>query len=104
MKYYARLTPQSEGGYLVEFPELRGCCTEGDSLAEALSNASEALDGWLEAHFSRTQSAPQPKVRRGKNFHPVKVDAQIALAIVLARGRKDSTELRSHRVRDARRG
>lgn len=87
MKYYAKLTPQPEGGYLVEFPELRGCLTEGDSRAKALHNASEALDGWLEAHFNRTQSVPLPKVKRGKNFYPIKVDPQIALAIVLRRTR-----------------
>lgn len=55
MKYYAKLTPQPEGGYLVEFPELRGCLTDGDSRAKALHNASEALDGWLR----HTSTAPK---------------------------------------------
>ena len=89
MKYYAKLTPQPEGGYLVEFPELRGCLTEGDNLKAALANAAEALNGWLEVHFGRNQSVPAPKMRRGKNYHPIRVDPNIALAIVLRRMRAE---------------
>jgi predicted RNase H-like HicB family nuclease len=32
------------------FPELPGCASAGDSEAEAVSNAKEALDLWFEPH------------------------------------------------------
>lgn len=40
--------PQSEGGYYVYAPDLPGLYTQGDSLDEALSNASEALELYME--------------------------------------------------------
>ena len=38
------LDPQPEGGYTVTSPLLRGLVTEGDTIAEALSNAQEAFE------------------------------------------------------------
>ena len=81
MKYYAKLTKQSEGAYMVEFPDLSGCLTEDDTLHDALLNASEALDAWLEVYFQRQQRVPLAKVRRGKNYYPIRVDPKIALAV-----------------------
>ena len=48
--YYARITKQRGGGYLVEFPDLSGCLTEGKDLKTALANAREALSGWDDRH------------------------------------------------------
>jgi len=46
--YPAIFTPfENEGGYTVEFPDLPGCVTEGDSLVEALEMAADAACGWL---------------------------------------------------------
>ena len=36
-----------EGGYWVRVPGLPGCVTEGDTLEEAISNAKEAVEGYL---------------------------------------------------------
>ena len=88
MKYYAKLTKQSEGGYLVEFPDLSGCLTEGDTRNEALLNASEALDAWLEVYFQRQQRVPLAKIRRGRNYYPICVDPKIALAVALREVRR----------------
>jgi DNA-binding transcriptional MerR regulator len=46
--YKAVLTPDLEaGGYTVEIPELPGCRTEGDDLAEAKRMAKDAIEAWL---------------------------------------------------------
>ncbi len=46
--YKAILTPDLEvGGYTVEVPDLPGCRTEGDDLAEAKRMAKEAIEAWL---------------------------------------------------------
>lgn len=46
--YQAVLTPDLEaGGYTVEVPELPGCRTEGDDLAEAKRMAKDAIELWL---------------------------------------------------------
>ena len=41
--YPAIFTKEEDGGYLVEFPDLPECYTDGDSLAEAFENAEDAL-------------------------------------------------------------
>ncbi len=46
--YQAVFTPDLEaGGYTVEVPELPGCITEGDNLAEAKRMTREAIELWL---------------------------------------------------------
>lgn len=86
MRYYAKITQQPEGGYLVVFPELTGCVTEGETLREAQANAKELLSGWLAVIC--TQAKPRdtisaPKVRRGKDFYPIEVGTLVAQAVVL---------------------
>jgi predicted RNase H-like HicB family nuclease len=47
--FTAVFVPAEEGGYVVEFPQLPGCVSEGDTFEEAMANAREALAGWLAA-------------------------------------------------------
>jgi antitoxin HicB len=47
--YTVILTPdQEEGGYTVRVPALPGCNTQGETLEEALANAREAIELYLE--------------------------------------------------------
>ncbi len=45
--YPACFYPCEEGGYTVTFPDLPGCITEGDTLADAIDMAIDAASGWL---------------------------------------------------------
>ncbi|MBQ8956682.1 MAG: type II toxin-antitoxin system HicB family antitoxin [Lachnospiraceae bacterium] len=47
-----------EGGYSVSFPDLPGCFTEGDDLAEAISMAQEAACGWIFGEIERGKEIP----------------------------------------------
>lgn len=88
MIYYAKITKQTDGNFLVEFPELKGCMTEGASKKNALEHAKEALDGWLAANCDRDLSIPEAKNRKGVNYHPVEVDVRVSFPIMLRRARK----------------
>lgn len=88
MIYYAKITKQTDGNFLVEFPELKGCFTEGSSKKEALEYAKEALDGWLAANCDRDLSIPDAKNRRGADYHPIEVDVRVSFPIMLRRARK----------------
>lgn len=48
LKYTVELKPQKEGGYTVTVPLLPGCISEGDTLAEALVNIQDAIEGYIE--------------------------------------------------------
>ncbi|MBQ7818619.1 MAG: type II toxin-antitoxin system HicB family antitoxin [Bacteroidales bacterium] len=45
--YQAVFYKCKEGGYTVEFPDLPGCTTQGDDIADALDMAEYAASGWL---------------------------------------------------------
>lgn len=44
------LTAEEGGGWLATFPDLPGCMSDGESPEEALQNAIEAENAWLEAN------------------------------------------------------
>lgn len=62
MKLKAIIHPAEEGGFWAEVPALRGCYSEGDSMAEVLANLREAAEGWLEEAAERTQAGDPARV------------------------------------------
>ena len=55
---YPAIFHKDEGhGYLVEFPDLPGCVTEGETLEEAFLMAGDALDCWFD---DPAQDHPKP--------------------------------------------
>lgn len=57
-----------EGGYTVIFPDLPGCITEGDTLADAIDMAIDAASGWLLDEIENDR--PIPKASDIKNIVP----------------------------------
>ena len=92
--YYARITRQRDGGYLVEFLDLPGCLTEGMTIRDALDHAREALSGWLFVAIGKGDELPPSRVRRGRGYHLIVPDLDVAipLAILSARKRRGLTQ------------
>lgn len=44
---YPAIIEKTDNQYWLEFPDLKGCQTWGDSLEEVLTNAEEALEGYV---------------------------------------------------------
>ena len=57
---YPAIIHPEDGRYWVEFPDLDGCFSDGDTLAEAVSNAEEALGAFLCSLIERQQPIPTP--------------------------------------------
>ena len=51
---------EKEGSYTVEFPDLKGCCTQGDSLSEAMQMAIDAASGWILSTIEDGEDIPTP--------------------------------------------
>ncbi|MDQ7095960.1 type II toxin-antitoxin system HicB family antitoxin [Desulfosporosinus sp. PR] len=66
--YPACFYPSEEGGFTVVFPDLPGCVTEGDTLAEAMEMAIDAASGWLLDEVEENKQLP--KVSDIKNIIP----------------------------------
>ena len=51
-------TDQS-GGYVVEFPDLPGCVTEGKNLEQAIEMGIDAASGWILGELEDGEQIPQ---------------------------------------------
>ena len=52
--------PAEEGGYLVTFPDLENCFTDGEAIEDSLENASDALNLILHDEVPEKIPAPTP--------------------------------------------
>lgn len=44
-----RLSEEDGGGWLITFPDLPGCMSDGESMEEAVRNGADAEQAWLKA-------------------------------------------------------
>ena len=49
--------------WIADVPDLPGCVTHGATRAEALANAAEAIEGWLETASETGIEIPPPRYR-----------------------------------------
>jgi len=61
MLYPAVFKPFSDGsgGYVVEFPDLPGCVTEGKDLEEAIEMGMDAACGWILGELEEGNTVPE---------------------------------------------
>ena len=89
LTYPARIRHMAEDkSYLVEFPDLPGCLTEGDTLEEAKENAKEALTGYLSSVFERNLKIPDPSAIKGKNIYGIEPEPEVTVPILLKKLRE----------------
>jgi antitoxin HicB len=68
MRYPVILTPDT-GGFVVTFPDIPEAMTQGDSYAEALEMAKDALESSLDFYFEDERKVPLPtKLKKGQEF------------------------------------
>ena len=59
---------EEKEGYTVVVPDLPGCVSEGDSLADAILMGTDAASGWLLDELE--DGNPLPKATDVRNVHP----------------------------------
>jgi predicted RNase H-like HicB family nuclease len=50
-----------DGAYIAEVPELPGCAADGASYQEAIANAEDVIDGWIETAREMGREIPSPR-------------------------------------------
>jgi predicted RNase H-like HicB family nuclease len=55
------LTPDEDGGFVVEYPVIPGCISQGDSRDEALAHIREAIELCLENQSAEGWLLPEPE-------------------------------------------
>lgn len=74
LQYPVTILADRDGGYVAMFPDLPGCITQGDTLAEVAEMAEDARRGWLETAYAQGQELPLPS-------YPVEHSGQFRLRL-----------------------
>jgi len=56
------LSADEGGGYLVEYPDIPGCMSDGETIQEAITNGREALRDCLEVFRELGRKLPKPSI------------------------------------------
>jgi antitoxin HicB len=94
VSYPAHITEQSDGSFLVQFIDLPDTFTEGQTMEEALFNASEVLSGMLCWHIDQGHDII-PATKGAKKAYDIAPDAKTQAALLLrqARGERSHADL-----------
>lgn len=91
--YPAKITSQ-DGGFFVQFVDLDDTFTEGETMEEALFNASEVLSVMLAFKLDNEQEIPSPGKRvKGAVYIAPDAKTQAALLLRHARGSRTFSDL-----------
>ena len=73
LEYLLNIIADPDGGYVVLFPDLPGCITQGDTLEEAVYMAEDARIGWIETEYERSNGdIPMPS-------YPVEYSSKLSI-------------------------
>jgi predicted RNase H-like HicB family nuclease len=57
------LSPAEGGGFLISFPDLPGCMSDGETIEEAIQNGRDAFLAWISARADMGKEIPKPVYR-----------------------------------------
>lgn len=96
MRYIAFIHKEEDSVFGVSFPDFPGCISAGDSLDEALLNASEALQGHVQMMEADGDHVPSPRsaddIMKDKSLVEEREGAIIS-AVPLVRDRGSTTRI-----------
>lgn len=59
----APLPPEEGGGFLITFPDLPGCMSDGETIEETIANGRDAFNAWVAAAVDCGRTVPKPSSR-----------------------------------------
>ena len=89
------LTEDDGGGYLMSFPDLPGCMSDGETEVEALANARDAFSAWMSARAHMGKPIPKP-MRHGETAEPVRLMQRLPRSLhasLVARAKAEGTSM-----------
>ena len=57
------LSPEEGSGFLMSFPDLPGCISDGETIEEAIHNGRDAFLAWISARADMGKEIPRPAYR-----------------------------------------
>lgn len=96
--YLAEFISDPEGGYLVRFSDVPEALTQGDDLADARTNAADALAVALRGYLAAGRRVP-PASAAAAGLVPIPLDAATALKIAVIEAFRSSGITKSELAR-----
>lgn len=88
IEYPAQITREEDDIFFVSFPDIEEALTQGDTLEEALFNASEVLTLTIEYRLDEEQDIPEPSRMTGGDIHLVSPDVKVQAALLVRKARE----------------
>ena len=57
------LSEEEGGGFLITFPDLPGCMSDGETAADAIAHGRDAFESWVSARTDAGKPIPDPAYR-----------------------------------------
>lgn len=54
------LSEEEGGGYIISFPDLPGCISDGETIEEAIENGIDAMNSWIKTSQEFDDPVPEP--------------------------------------------
>lgn len=64
------LTKDEGGGFLITFPDLPGCMSDGETIEEAIENGRDAFSSWVSTQADMGRPVPEPAWRPDEEIMP----------------------------------
>jgi predicted RNase H-like HicB family nuclease len=65
------LSPEEGGGFLISFPDLPGCMSDGETIEAAIQNGRDAFLAWISARADMGKEIPRPVYRAPETEPPM---------------------------------
>jgi antitoxin HicB len=78
-EYLALFEPAEEGGFVVTFPDFDWGVTQGETEADAMAMAVDALEMIVADHIAKGQTLPRASKPRGRKYRLVRLPAMQGL-------------------------
>ena len=89
------LTEDDGGGFIITFPDLPGCMSDGETIEQTITNGRDAFSAWMSARADMGKPIPKP-TRHGQTPEPVKLVQRLPRSLhaeLVARARSEGTSL-----------
>jgi len=88
MVRYPGIIHDDPDGFWIEFPDLKGCVTQGDTMEQLMAMAEEALSLYLEDYIESEKELPAASSPQGRNIIYIEPYPEIAIPLTIKELRK----------------
>ena len=88
IEYPAHIKKAEDGIFFVSFPDIEEAMTQGETMDEALFNASEVLTLTMEYRLDKDQQIPEPSQITCSIIHLISPGAKVQAALLIRKARE----------------